>query len=71
MDFFKKAWVRIVAIIALIISSLALILGGTEIGKITELITIIGTVASSIITIIIGFIQKKDGKNNSEVIYGR
>lgn len=62
MDFFKKAWVRIVAIIALIISSLALILGGTEIGEITELITIIGTVASSIITIIIGFIQKKDGK---------
>lgn len=62
MDFFKKAWVRIIAIIALIISSLALILGGTEIGKITELVTIIGTVASSIITIIIGFIQKKDGK---------
>lgn len=62
MDFFKKAWVRIVAIIALIISSLALILGGTEIGKITELVTIIGTIASSIITIIIGFIQKKDGK---------
>lgn len=62
MDFFKKAWVRIVAIIALIISSLALILGGTEIGEITELVTIIGTVASSVITIIIGFIQKKDGK---------
>lgn len=61
MDFFKKAWVRVVAIIALIVSSLALILGGTEIGEITELVTIIGTIASAIISIIVGFIKPKEG----------
>lgn len=66
MDFFKKTWVRVVAIIALIVSSLALILGGTEIGEITELVTIIGTIASAIISIIVGFIKPKEGGKNEK-----
>ena len=66
MDFLKKTWVMIVAFIFIIIGTVILILGGTSVADINNVVELIGGVLSAVGLVIIAIkklLQKKDTAN--------
>ena len=63
MNFFKKTWVTILAFVFLIIGVVILILGGTSVGEIDNLVELTAGIISAVGILIIAIreiIQKKD-----------
>lgn len=48
MDFFKKTWVAVVAFIFIAIGTVTLILGGTSVADINNVVELIGGVLSAV-----------------------
>jgi hypothetical protein len=65
-EFFQKVWVRIVAWIFIVIGTLVLLLGGTEVGdivRVPELVFGIVEAVGVLILFIRGLLLKKDSAN--------
>ena len=63
MDFFKKTWVVVMAFVFIIIGTIILILGGTTVVDINNVVELIGGVLSAICLLIVAIkklLQKKD-----------
>lgn len=63
MDFFKKTWMIILAFVFIIIGTVILILGGTSIADISNVVELVGGVLSAIGLVVIAIkklLQKKD-----------
>ena len=63
MDFFKKTWVVVMAFVFIIIGTIILILGGTTVVDINNVVELIGGVLSAIGLLIVAIkklLQKKD-----------
>ena len=63
MDFFKKTWVTIVAFVFIIIGTIVLILGGTDVGNIDKVVKLAAGIVEAIGLLVIaikGLLQKKD-----------
>lgn len=63
MDFFKKAWVMVLAFVFIIIGVVVLILGGTSVGEIDNLVELIAGIISAVGLLIVAIkelLQKKD-----------
>lgn len=63
MDFFKKTWVVIMAIIFIVIGVVILLLGGITTGEINNLVELIGGILGAIGLLIVAIkelLQKKD-----------
>ncbi len=63
MDFFKKTWVVIMAFVFIIIGTIILLLGGTTVVDINNVVELIGGVLSAIGLLIVAIkklLQKKD-----------
>ena len=66
MDFFKKTWVMILAVVFIIIGTVVLIIGGVTVGEINGVVELVAGVLSAIGLLIIAIkklIQKKDTTN--------
>ena len=66
MDFFKKTWMMIVAFVFIAIGTIILILGGTSVAEINNVVELIGGVLSAVGLVIIAIkklLQKKDTAN--------
>ena len=66
MNFFKKAWVMILAFVFIIIGVVILILGGISVGEINNIVELIGGIISAIGLLVIAInklLQKKDSAN--------
>jgi hypothetical protein len=65
-EFFQKVWVRIIAWIFIVIGTLVLLLGGTEVGdivRVPELVFGIVEAVGVLILFIRGLLLKKDSAN--------
>lgn len=63
MDFFKKAWVMVLAFVFIIIGVVVLILGGTSVGEIDNLVELTAGIISAVGLLIVAIkelLQKKD-----------
>lgn len=63
MDFFKKTWVMILAVVFIIIGTVVLIIGGVTVGEINGVVELVAGVLSAIGILIVAIrklIQKKD-----------
>lgn len=66
MDFFKKTWVMILAVVFIIIGTVVLIIGGVTVGEINGIVELVAGVLSAIGILIVAIrklIQKKDTTN--------
>lgn len=66
MNFFKKTWVTIVAFVFIIIGVVVLLLGGTSVGEINNVVELIAGILSAIGLLIVAIkklLQKKDTTN--------
>ena len=66
MDFFKKTWVMILAVVFIIIGTIVLIIGGVTVGEINGIVELVAGVLSAIGLLIVAIrklIQKKDTTN--------
>lgn len=66
MDFFKKAWVTIMAFVFIIIGVVTLLLGGISVGEINNVVELISGIISAIGLLVIAIkklLQKKDTTN--------
>lgn len=66
MDFFKKTWVMILAVVFIIIGTVVLIIGGVTVGEINGVVELVAGVLSAIGILIVAIrklIQKKDTTN--------
>lgn len=65
-DFFSKLWVQIIAWVFVVIGTLVLILGGTDVGNIVKVPTMVFGIVEAIGLLIIfikNLLQKKDTAN--------
>lgn len=63
MDFFKKTWVVVMAFVFIIIGTIILLLGGTTVVDINNVVELIGGVLSAVGLLIVAIkklLQKKD-----------
>ena len=63
MDFFKKAWVMVLAFVFIIIGVVVLIFGGTSVGEIDNLVELSAGIVSAVGLLIVAIkelLQKKD-----------
>lgn len=66
MDFLKKTWVMILAVVFIIIGTVVLIIGGVTVGEINGVVELVAGVLSAIGLLIVAIrklIQKKDTTN--------
>jgi hypothetical protein len=62
-DFFNQTWVRIVAAVFIVLGTVALILGGTAVGEIVKIPTLVAGILQAIgllVTFIAGLLNKKE-----------
>ena len=61
-DFFNKTWVKVVAAIFVVLGTVTLLLGGTPVGEIVKIPTLVAGILQAIgllVTFIAGLLNKK------------